>query len=218
MPWELSWRGKHLAAVLLLHSSESARPRFSATSTRSYFRVDVFFLICLFFRDEANDIRRAPFFKNIAQHPGRDFLFRQPVSAWLPIGTRRDCRRVLPAWAAGNGVQGGEYSPRPNSKGAVTTSIQRNTTLVSLILTMQGQSNQSTQLAHHSVPNANLSNGCRTGFSMKSQGPTPGKLAWLYRTCGQSAGVIVANPHGISCDAAALFNYPGVTLSTGKPF
>ena len=34
---------------------------------------------------------------------------------------------------------------------------------------------------------------------------------------GRSAAVIVANPHGITCDGCGFINTPRVTLSTGTP-
>lgn len=34
---------------------------------------------------------------------------------------------------------------------------------------------------------------------------------------GNKAGVMIANPNGITCDGCGFINTPSVTLTTGKP-
>lgn len=48
-------------------------------------------------------------------------------------------------------------------------------------------------------------------------GATPSQLQGYLEVAGQQAGVVVANPNGISCDGCGFINTPQVTLSTGKP-
>ncbi|WP_033963403.1 filamentous hemagglutinin N-terminal domain-containing protein, partial [Pseudomonas aeruginosa] len=42
-------------------------------------------------------------------------------------------------------------------------------------------------------------------------------LAGYTEVAGQSARVIVANPHGITCQGCGFINTPRATLTTGKP-
>ncbi|MEK1942675.1 MAG: filamentous hemagglutinin N-terminal domain-containing protein [Pseudomonas sp.] len=48
-------------------------------------------------------------------------------------------------------------------------------------------------------------------------GGSPSQLKGYTEVAGQSAHVVVANPHGITCDGCGFINTPRVTLSTGAP-
>ncbi|MEK1941029.1 MAG: filamentous hemagglutinin N-terminal domain-containing protein, partial [Pseudomonas sp.] len=48
-------------------------------------------------------------------------------------------------------------------------------------------------------------------------GSNPSQLKGYTEVAGQSAHVVVANPHGITCDGCGFINTPRVTLSTGAP-
>ncbi|HDX8593525.1 TPA: filamentous hemagglutinin N-terminal domain-containing protein, partial [Aeromonas dhakensis] len=48
-------------------------------------------------------------------------------------------------------------------------------------------------------------------------GATPSQLQGYLEVAGQQAGVVVANPNGLTCDGCGFINTPNVTLSTGKP-
>ncbi|MGY3904693.1 two-partner secretion domain-containing protein, partial [Aeromonas lusitana] len=48
-------------------------------------------------------------------------------------------------------------------------------------------------------------------------GVNPSQLQGYLEVAGQQAGVVVANPNGLTCDGCGFINTPTVTLSTGKP-
>ncbi|MGR1221671.1 endonuclease toxin domain-containing protein [Aeromonas veronii] len=48
-------------------------------------------------------------------------------------------------------------------------------------------------------------------------GVNPSQLQGYLEVAGQQAGVVVANPNGLTCDGCGFINTPNVTLSTGKP-
>ncbi|WP_042043240.1 two-partner secretion domain-containing protein [Aeromonas rivuli] len=48
-------------------------------------------------------------------------------------------------------------------------------------------------------------------------GANPSQLRGYLEIAGQQAGVVVANPNGLTCDGCGFINTPNVTLSTGKP-
>lgn len=48
-------------------------------------------------------------------------------------------------------------------------------------------------------------------------GTNPSQLQGYLEVAGQQAGVVVANPNGLTCDGCGFINTPNVTLSTGKP-
>nr|WP_244863101.1 filamentous hemagglutinin N-terminal domain-containing protein [Pseudomonas sp. Pc102] len=48
-------------------------------------------------------------------------------------------------------------------------------------------------------------------------GTNPSQLKGYTEVAGQGAHVIVANPHGITCDGCGFINTPRATLSTGAP-
>src|SRR5690606_26980532 len=45
----------------------------------------------------------------------------------------------------------------------------------------------------------------------------PSQLRGYTEVAGQAARVVVANPHGITCDGCGFINTPRATLSTGRP-
>lgn len=48
-------------------------------------------------------------------------------------------------------------------------------------------------------------------------GANASQLQGYLEVAGQQAGVVVANPNGLTCDGYGFINTPDVTLSTGKP-
>ncbi|MGR1252350.1 two-partner secretion domain-containing protein [Aeromonas veronii] len=48
-------------------------------------------------------------------------------------------------------------------------------------------------------------------------GANPSQLQGYLEVAGQQAGVVVANPNGLTCDGCGFINTPNVTLTTGKP-
>nr|WP_305884109.1 hemagglutinin repeat-containing protein [Pseudomonas sp. PIC25] len=65
--------------------------------------------------------------------------------------------------------------------------------------------------------NANLQGQAAGLILNEVTGGNPSQLEGYTEVAGKSAHVIVANPHGITCDGCGFLNTPRVTLSTGKP-
>ncbi|MGB9090986.1 MAG: filamentous hemagglutinin N-terminal domain-containing protein, partial [Pseudomonas farsensis] len=74
-----------------------------------------------------------------------------------------------------------------------------------------------TQLGGYVNGNANLKNGSARVILNEVTGANSTQLKGYTEVAGRSARVIVANPHGISCDGCGFINTPRVTLTTGKP-
>jgi len=161
---------------------------------------------------------RSPFFKNIASILV-GILFVNPVvslAADLALDAAAGGNASL--GQAGNGVPVVNIAT-PNSKGLSHNQFNEyNVGQQGLILNNAGQATQSTQLGGIILGNANLSNGAAGLILNEVTGSNPSQLRGYTEVAGQSAGVIVANPHGISCDGCGFINTPRVTLSTGKPF
>ncbi|UAW98214.1 DUF637 domain-containing protein [Halopseudomonas nanhaiensis] len=86
-----------------------------------------------------------------------------------------------------------------------------------LILNNATGATNSTQLGGIILGNPNLSGGAAGLILNEVTGANPSNLRGYTEVAGQRAGVIVANPHGITCDGCGFINTPRVTLSTGKP-
>lgn len=76
---------------------------------------------------------------------------------------------------------------------------------------------QSTQLGGYIIGNSNLNGRAANVILNEVNGGSPSQLKGYTEVAGQGAHVIVANPHGISCDGCGFINTPKVTLSTGRP-
>ncbi|WP_421246930.1 filamentous hemagglutinin N-terminal domain-containing protein [Aeromonas sanarellii] len=48
-------------------------------------------------------------------------------------------------------------------------------------------------------------------------GASPTQMQGYLEVAGKPAGVVVANPNGLTCDGCGFINTPNITLSTGKP-
>ncbi|MHA6159948.1 two-partner secretion domain-containing protein [Pseudomonas sichuanensis] len=86
-----------------------------------------------------------------------------------------------------------------------------------LILNNATGRTQSTQLGGIILGNSNLQGAAASTILNEVNGSNPSHLRGFTEVAGQSARVIVANPHGITCDGCGFINTPRVTLSTGKP-
>lgn len=86
-----------------------------------------------------------------------------------------------------------------------------------LILNNATGKTQSTQLGGIIVGNPNLKGGAASKILNEVTGGSPSQLRGYTEVAGQSAHVIVANPHGISCNGCGFINTPRATLTTGKP-
>jgi len=86
-----------------------------------------------------------------------------------------------------------------------------------LILNNSAQNLVQTQLGGYVVGNPNLKNGAAGLILNEVTGGNASQLKGYTEVAGRSAAVIVANPHGITCDGCGFINTPRVTLSTGTP-
>lgn len=86
-----------------------------------------------------------------------------------------------------------------------------------LILNNSAQNVVQTQLGGYVVGNPNLKNGAAGLILNEVTGGNASQLKGYTEVAGRSAAVIVANPHGITCDGCGFINTPRVTLSTGTP-
>ena len=73
------------------------------------------------------------------------------------------------------------------------------------------------RLGGYIMGNPNLKGQAAQVILNEVTGSNRSKLAGYTEVAGQSARVIVANPHGITCNGCGFINTPRATLTTGKP-
>ncbi|HEJ1202895.1 TPA: two-partner secretion system putative hemagglutinin TpsA2 [Pseudomonas aeruginosa] len=86
-----------------------------------------------------------------------------------------------------------------------------------LILNNATGKTQGTQLGGLILGNPNLKGQAAQVILNQVTGGNRSTLAGYTEVAGQSARVIVANPHGITCQGCGFINTPRATLTTGKP-
>ncbi|WP_038706214.1 two-partner secretion domain-containing protein [Pseudomonas soli] len=86
-----------------------------------------------------------------------------------------------------------------------------------LILNNATERTQATQLGGIILGNPNLQGTAANVILNEVNGANASQLRGYTEVAGHAAKVIVANPHGITCDGCGFINTPQVTLSTGKP-
>ncbi|MFJ7026921.1 DUF637 domain-containing protein [Pseudomonas aeruginosa] len=86
-----------------------------------------------------------------------------------------------------------------------------------LILNNATGKTQGTQLGGIILGNPNLKGQAAQMILNQVTGGNRSTLAGYTEVAGQSARVIVANPHGITCQGCGFINTPRATLTTGKP-
>ncbi len=106
----------------------------------------------------------------------------------------------------------------PSSKGVSHNKFQRfDVDQKGLILNNAGNITN-TQLAGYIDANPNLQNGSSANLIINEVlGPDRSMLNGYTEVAGQAAGIVVANPNGISCNGCGFINTPRVSLATGKP-
>ncbi|MDP5424180.1 DUF637 domain-containing protein [Pseudomonas aeruginosa] len=86
-----------------------------------------------------------------------------------------------------------------------------------LILNNATGKTQGTQLGGIILGNPNLKGQAAQVILNQVTGGNRSTLVGYTEVAGQSARVIVANPHGITCQGCGFINTPRATLTTGKP-
>lgn len=118
---------------------------------------------------------------------------------------------------AGNGVPIVNIA-RPNGSGLSHNQFtDYNVGNNGVILNNATSRTQSTQLGGIILGNPNLNGTAARVILNEVNGGNPSQLRGYTEVAGQSAHVIVANPHGITCNGCGFINTPKATLTTGKP-
>ncbi|WP_404938142.1 hemagglutinin repeat-containing protein [Pseudomonas sp. JDS08PS003] len=119
--------------------------------------------------------------------------------------------------AAGNGVPIVNINAANGSGLSHNKFSEYNVGSNGLILNNATGSTQSTQLGGYILGNPNLKGQAAQVILNEVTGSNRSKLAGYTEVAGQAARVIVANPHGITCNGCGFINTPRATLTTGKP-
>ncbi|KRV73914.1 RNase A-like domain-containing protein [Pseudomonas citronellolis] len=162
------------------------------------------------------DIRR-PFYQAIASALA-GLLFLNPIvatAAQLAVDAAAGGNTQI--GAAGNGVPIVNIAT-PNGSGLSHNKFSDyNVGQQGLILNNATGKTASTQLGGIVIGNPNLKGQAAQKILNEVTGANPSQLKGYTEVAGQGAHVIVANPHGITCNGCGFINTPRATLTTGKP-
>ncbi|WP_455232903.1 two-partner secretion domain-containing protein [Geopseudomonas aromaticivorans] len=160
---------------------------------------------------------RSPLFQNIALILA-GVLFLNPIvatAAQLAVDGKAGGNTSL--GQAGNSVPVVNIAT-PNGNGLSHNKFSDyNVGQQGLILNNATGRTQSTQLGGIILGNPNLQGKAAGMILNEVTGANPSHLRGYTEVAGQAARVIVANPHGITCDGCGFINTPRATLSTGRP-
>jgi filamentous hemagglutinin len=158
---------------------------------------------------------RSPLFQNIAAILAGVMFLNPIVVAAAELTAAAGSGATV--GQAGNGVPLVNIA-EPNANGLSHNQFQDyNVGQQGLILNNATERTQNTQLGGIILGNSNL-NGRAAGMILNEvTGSNASRLQGYTEVAGKSAHVIVANPHGITCDGCGFINTPRVTLSTGTP-
>jgi len=159
----------------------------------------------------------SPLFKNIANLLIGVLLLNPVVSLAADLAVDAAAGGNTSLGQAGNGVPVINIAT-PNSKGLSHNRFSEyNVGQRGLILNNATSATQATQLSGLVHGNPNLDSRAAGLILNEVTGSNPSQLRGYTEVAGQAAGVIVANPHGISCDGCGFINTPRASLSTGQP-
>lgn len=142
-------------------------------------------------------------------------LLQLPLQAALAAGVAPTTSGVS-LDAAANGVPIVNIA-KPNGAGISRNSYTSfNVGGQGLILNNSAQP-VNTQLGGYITGNANLGAGSARLILNEVTAPNPSQLKGYLEVAGKRAGVVVANPYGITCNGCGFINTSQATLSTGTP-
>ena len=118
---------------------------------------------------------------------------------------------------AGNGVPVVNIA-KPNAKGLSHNQFtDYNVSKQGLILNNSTDKFTETQLGGIIIGNGHLQGKSAQLILNEVTGGQASQLKGYTEVAGKQAHVVVANPHGVTCDGCGFINTPHVTLTTGKP-
>jgi len=151
-------------------------------------------------------------FRQIALTLAALLLVNPPLLAAAPLQVDAAAGGNTQIGAAGNGVPVVNIAT-PNAKGLSHNKFtDYNVDPQGLIL-----NNASEKLQAYINGNSNLNGRAAQVILNEVTGSNRSELKGYTEVAGSSAHVIVANPHGISCDGCGFINTPKATLTTAVP-